>query len=242
MGSSRSSLVISSFLILGLIALLSPFDFAGGSTPIGNRWFLPLFGILWFVPARPPRPRWLAITAGLAGLFLYPVWLAPVASPIGADGRMQHAEGVPASYLPFETSQRSLPGFGEVLGRGAWVRSLRNSVRLRSDRRWQMEGGQPAELLVASPSPLDSLYLEFGGGAEPELEVEGGELGNMILQPNGRVSFQIGALDSVASHPSWWDEANQEFYDLRFSMPGAEGSSQVFSVTGLSLPDRGTAP
>jgi hypothetical protein len=240
MGSGRSSLVATSFLAVGLICLLSPFDFAGGATAIGNRWFVPLFGALWFVPARRPRARWIWITAALSGLFLYPVWLSPVGSPIEKDGRMQHATSLPASYLPLETSQRSLPGFGEILGRGAWVRSLRNTVRLRGDGRWQMEGDAQAELLIASPSPLDSVYFEFGGGAEPELEVGGGDLGNMVLQPNGRVAFHVGQLDAVARHPSWWDERDQSFYDLRLRMPGIGDSSQVFSVTGLSLPERET--
>ena len=242
MGSGRSTLVTTCWVAVGLIVLLSPFDFVGGSTPIGNRWFVPLFGALWFVPSRPPRLRWIGITAALAGLFLYPVWLAPAGSPIEADGSLQHANSLAASYLPLETSQRSLPSFGEILGRGAWVRSMRNTVRLRSTGRWELEGGRPAELLVASPAALDSLYLEFGGGAQPELEVKGGVLGNMVLQPNGRVAFHIGELDPVARHPTWWEETDQDLYDLKLRMPGAEDSKQVFSVTGLSLPDRGTDP
>ncbi|MGB5514892.1 MAG: hypothetical protein WBP36_10240 [Thermoanaerobaculia bacterium] len=239
-GSGRSSLVAICWLAIGLIALLSPFDFAGGPTAIGNRWFVPLFGALWFVPASQPRPQWLGITAALAGLFLYPVWLTPAGSPVDSDGSLQHAKSFVASYLPLETSQRPLPGFGEILGRGAWVRSLRNTVRLQGDGRWQMEGGKPAELLIAAPLPLDSVYFEFGGGAEPELEVGGGELGNMVLQPNGRVAFHVGGLDPVARHPAWWDEAEQNFYDVRLRMPGAADSTQVFSVTGLSLPERKT--
>ena len=239
LGSGRSSLVTASFVALGLIALLSPFDFAGGATPMGNRWFVPLFGALWFVPARRPRPHWLGATAVLSGLFLYPVWMAPVGSPIAADGSLQHAESMAARFLPLETSQRSLPSFGEILGRGAWVRSLRNSVRLRGDGRWQLRGETPAELLVASPAPLDSIYLEFGSVAEPGLEVEGGQLGNMVLQPSGRVAFHVGELQTRARHPSWWDERVLDFYDLHLSMPGAGDTQQIFSVTGLSLPERG---
>ena len=242
MGSGRSSLVTTCWIVIGLIALLSPFDFAGGPTAIGNRWFVPLFGALWFVPARQPRPRWLGLTAALAGVFLYPVWIAPAASPVDADGSLQHAKSMAASHLPLETSQRTLPGFGEILGRGAWVRSLRNTVKLRGDGRWQMEGDKQAELLIAAPLPLDSVYFEFGGQAEPELEVEGGELGNMVLQPNGRVAFHVGGLDPVARHPAWGDEAEQNFYDVRLRMPGAVDSNQIFSVTGLSLPDLETEP
>jgi hypothetical protein len=62
----------------------------------------------------------------------------------------------------------------------------------------------------------------------------------MVLQPNGRVAFHVGGLDPVARHPAWWDEAEQNFYDVRLRMPGAADSTQVFSVTGLSLPERKT--
>ena len=62
----------------------------------------------------------------------------------------------------------------------------------------------------------------------------------MVLQPNGRVAFHVGQLEPVARHPTWWDELDQSFYDLRLRMPGTEDSSQIFSVTGLSLPDRET--
>jgi len=239
-GSGRSALMMTCLIVIGLIALLSPFDFAGGPAAIGNRWFVPLFGAMWLVPARRPRPRWLGITAVLAGLFLYPVWLAPLGSPIESDGRLQHSTSVTAKYLPLETSQRPLPSYGEILGRGVWVRSLRNTVRLGGDGRWRMVGGKQAELLIASPSPLDSLYFEFGKGADPELEVEGAELGNMVLQPNGRVGFHVVGLEPDARHPAWWDEREQNFYDVRLSMPGAEGSGQNFSVTGLSVPGRET--
>ncbi|MGB3564448.1 MAG: hypothetical protein WBC09_15470, partial [Thermoanaerobaculia bacterium] len=71
-GARRSTLVLSVLTIGVLFVLVAPFNFFGGPGAIGNRWLLPLYGALWLVPTRRLHWGWIAVTAALAAVFLWP--------------------------------------------------------------------------------------------------------------------------------------------------------------------------
>ncbi|MFP5288345.1 MAG: hypothetical protein ACLGI9_21600, partial [Thermoanaerobaculia bacterium] len=114
--------------------LIRPFNFYGGG-PLGNRYFLALYPVLWFLAARPARPVWALLVAALAAPFLWPLWTHPTAPPVGPGGESRIVSPVARRILPLETTQSSLPGELVAVGGGLWVKILNQNV-------WPAQGGQ----------------------------------------------------------------------------------------------------
>ena len=141
----------------------------------GNRLFLPLYAALWFLAAKPVRSAWAVVVALLAAPFLLPL-------PCGHGAH-------PAGWLPYEATQRELPG--------AWISQGGLRIKPTSPSIWKapkgsdfrIVGGETGELVIASPGPLESLELEFDRNAPTQLagerrggaadEARGGRLGDL---------------------------------------------------------------
>jgi hypothetical protein len=226
--------------VIGLaiaFALLRPFDFFGGPSAVGNRFFLPLYGAAWLCPAKPSR-RWPALAvAVLAGFLLWPLWRHPLASPLDADGRPRLASVV--EHLPFELSQRDLPAARDVVhhglrarfpGRDLWPAGSGESLRL---------GGAGGEVVFAAPVPLGSLLLELGPAATPRLTLTGGELGEMILRPDGDIAFVVTLDRPYAVMPAWWSRAPVYWYRLRLRFPEPPLRPIALSLEPQRKPEHG---
>ncbi|MEJ2084541.1 MAG: hypothetical protein P8Y44_02545 [Acidobacteriota bacterium] len=231
-GTKRRTSFWLSVLVAGVgFALLEPFDLFDGPAAVGNGWLLPLTGALWFVPSRPVPRQWIWIAAACSALTMLPTWAAPNIDLVTPAKTYRHSSGWLNQWLPVETTQRDLPAGGERMGRGLWVRSSSAAAEPTEDGGWQLEGNQRAELTIASPAQIGSLYLQFGPQAEPELEVRGGQLGNMVLAPDGGIGFQIEDLDRRALHPMWWSGEKHHVYviTIRMPQPGSP-KTQMFTV------------
>ncbi len=89
-GEGRWALPLAAVCAAALLFWVRPFNFYGGGGTIANRYFLPAYPALWFLAGRPLRGgrAWLPplAVAALAAPFLWPLWTAPRAFPIAADG------------------------------------------------------------------------------------------------------------------------------------------------------------
>jgi len=227
----RTSFWLSALIGAVGFALLEPFDLFDGPAAVGNGWLLPLTGALWFVPTRPVPRRWIWIVGLCSATAMVPTWSAPSIDLVTPEKTYRHASGWLNQWLPVETTQKDLPSGGEIMGRGLWVRSSSTAAEPTEGGRWHLKGDQRAELTIASPTAIGSLYLQFGSQAEPELEVRGGELGNMVLSPDGGIGFQIGDLDRRSLHPMWWSDEKHHVYVITIRMPQLEAvKTQTFTI------------
>ncbi|MFP3939165.1 MAG: hypothetical protein ACLF0P_02565 [Thermoanaerobaculia bacterium] len=188
--------------------VLRPFNFYGGGGALANRYILPVYPALWFVPTRPLRAPWLAVAALVAAPFLWPLWTAPRAFPVDEHGQFRHVSAVARAVLPYETTQSHMKPTGpkvNVHHRGLWIKSVAPAV-------WTPDAGGvflfdprlgPAELLVGSEEPLQALHLEVGAGAPP-FRVEGGRVTGAIELDGGRTRLWIELDEPRARHPMWW--------------------------------------
>ncbi len=237
-GGRRSTLVVVVFVTAVLFALVEPFNFFGGPGAVANRWFVPLYGALWFVPSRPVPRSWMALTALGAALIVWPLWLPPGGGAIGSDGFYRHSSSQLCRWLPYETTQRALASGGESSRARLWIRAVAGARVIDGSRGlFELSGDAWAELLVAAPVPLDSIFLDLAKGARTEIEVGRGEFGGTVFQPNGGVGFEILA-PRRRRHRMWWTETTRDVYLFSFRMPGAGDTPIRFKVAGLPTDSR----
>jgi hypothetical protein len=234
-GEGRTGLLVGVLLTAVLVTVGRPFDFAGAPPAAGNRLLLPVYAALWCGAVRPVRPWAVAAIVAAAAAFLWPLWLGPRQ----AISRLDRLPTIAArALLPYETTQRGLPGTEESRGE-IWLRVAgladpgpagsagRSGAPLPSapggpSGPTRLAGDAPARLLVSSPRPLAALKLAFGRRAPSRLEVGGGEAGETLFRPDGGVGFRVELGEPRARHPMWWSpEEPQSLYLLELRLPGA---------------------
>lgn len=236
-GGRRGPLFAAGLWLLAIL-LWHPFDLAGGPGTIANRFFLPLYGLLWLAVARPVRLRWLAATALVAAPFLAPLARQPDAEPQAIDGRPFYVSSLAARFLPYETSQRWLPGGPTIEHHGLWVRPLAESVWGEPHTgRLMLDGDRRAELLIASTLALDVLRLDFGAEAPARIEVLRGQLVERLLESDGGIAFRLDPGPWIARHPLWWTPRRLRLYRVAFRLPSAGRTALPFELVGERLVD-----
>lgn len=232
-GSGRSVLAFTALMGILAFGAVEPFNFFGGPAAVGNALLVPWFILLWFLPTRPLPPGWLAATVLLAIPAMYPTWLAPGVEPITPEGVYRHASGRFTHLLPLETTQEALPP-GEAMAGRLWIRSLSREARISGASRWILAGEGWSVLHLASPTELAALHLQFGPQAAADLELQGADLGDMVLAPDGGVGFRAENLERQALHPMWWSQERHFNYVLRFRMPMEETRQQTLAITAFA--------
>ncbi|MEO1368542.1 MAG: hypothetical protein AAFX50_15315 [Acidobacteriota bacterium] len=175
------------------------------------------------------------MAAALAAPFVGGAWLAPDGPPstVGAGGLVAgHTTGVARSILPYELSQRPLPG-GPVFGHsGLRVKLLSSSLREKELDVITLRGAADAHLWVASPEPLSAVRLAFGASAPATLELLDGdaELLDRELRSDGGVTFRLATPGR--RHGMWWSPRAQFVYRVHFRLPDAGETRLDFTLSG----------
>jgi hypothetical protein len=77
---------------------------------------------------------------------------------------------------------------------------------------------------------LSALEFQFDAAASTEVDVSGGEVGDMILDPGGGVVFRVLPHATRVRHHVWWSRELHSFYRIRLAMPKASGET-TFSIS-----------
>ncbi|MFQ5525311.1 MAG: hypothetical protein ACE5GX_03540 [Thermoanaerobaculia bacterium] len=223
-------------LVLVATITLDPFNIAGGPEAIGYRRLVPP-ALLAFFAVRPERAAVPAAAAAALGVaVLAPLWIGLADSPGRLRGR-SFARPV-AAVLPYETSQRSVPASAEVFSRLFLARTANDGLLPGSGGdHFVLRAGARGEIVVASAGRLAHLDFEFGPGAPSELEVDGGEVENLLFRPQGGVTFRVVPATPRIRHRIWGRDDIHFLHMLTISMPSSEGRDQPFSLTGRSAGD-----
>jgi len=240
-GPARWALVAAAALTALGFFVLRPFNFYGGGGALANRYILPVYPALWFLPTRPLRTArlgvWLGVVTLLAAPFLWPLWTAPRAYPLDEHGAFRYVSPAARALLPYETTQSHMRPTGNrvnVRHHGLWVKSLTPAA-------WTENGGDTflldpelgrAVLLIGDEESLQALHLEIESAALP-VQIGGGRVTGRSDLGNGWSRLWIELDGPRARHPMWW-RRNEDFilYSLEITArPHGGASSGPFAFT-----------
>lgn len=195
-----------------------PRNYFGGSTFVGDRYFLTLFPLLLFAPTRAPGRRCLA-WPWLVGLV---VWASAAVSVVRTGeldrSSQSHAYAGIFRLLPYESTARALDGWRDRYWEGTfwrftdpWATAGEDGFLLAPDR-------PRAETLVATSAPLAALRLAVRSDApEVVLEVSDWRRTRRLTVdtsgPTGRAVVEVPVAPAWRRHPFWWAPAVP--YDVR---------------------------
>ena len=213
-GEGRLAIVLAALAIALAFLLIRPFNFWGGGGSLANRYFLPVYGALWFVAARPLNARMAWLTAVCAAPLLWPLWLAPRAFPLAPDGSLRHVSPFARRVLPHETTQSHLKpgGRDDVIQGELWLKFLSAGVRPEDGNEALLLESSAGEILVGSARPLRALTVEVLYPPRAVLRVAGSAMGD-VTRADGPT--RLAPLRARARHPMWWTTEPFYLYQLR---------------------------
>jgi hypothetical protein len=237
-GAARWGLILAVAVAVAAFLVLRPFNFYGGGGTVANRYFLPLYPALWFLPSRAPRLMPLIAAALAAGLFLAPSWRHSRSFPVTEEGTYRYVSSVAEYLLPFETSQSHLRLAGrDDLYPGFYVRLLSPELRTLKDGALRLQGGERAELLLGSIAPLTAVDLVLRTplpGGKPPGGKGAGEKPAVVELDRGRLEpldasgqrFRIHLPGPVARHAMWWTWKRAHLYRIVLRFPALRPSPE----------------
>ncbi|MEM6794443.1 MAG: hypothetical protein AAF725_10715 [Acidobacteriota bacterium] len=228
---------------LAFFMVFKPENYFGGETFLGNRYFLPIYPLLLFLPARLPPVRLLATTWAVA-LLVYGsaafsvLRLGQLTAPGDAGGaatvavhrgNQSHAHAGVFRLLPYESTAQSLAGRQDRYWSRHFLRFTEPYAHI-GDRHLTLVAGRPStEVLIAHWQDPRPLRLEVSAGAE-EARLE-------IADWRGSQTFEVGrglagavGVDFQPSRPwrrhgFWFEESLYWAHALRLRLIAPEGST-----------------
>ena len=205
---------------------LRPFNFYGGAGALANRYFLPVYPLLWFALPRRLHPRWAIAVVAAAAVFLNPLWRAPRAFPVTAGEGYAYVSKVALRWLPVETTQRHLgpPQVGDTYHRGLWLRPLSAAVRplFSGEQRLTMATDREADVLIGARTPLVGVGLK-----SPDRKLESVEFRDGGVQRDDSRNWSLELGRPTARHRMWWTSDEVWLYRIRLRVTGGTGPVSV---------------
>lgn len=204
--------------------VISPFNFYGGAGSLANRYFLPIYPLLWFAGAPRRETAWKAGIVVVSALTMWPLWAHPRQFPAERGERWTWVSSLARRWLPIETTQRHLgpPQQGDIYHRGFWMRPLDGALRPEGEPAVALEvdTGRSARVLVATAWRLHGVRVDLLGPGD--LVPQDGEAardadGRWVLSP-GR---------ALAHHPMWWTPEAVWIYRLKLRFEGPADTVRV---------------
>lgn len=201
-GRDRLPLLLSAVAAILVLVASRPFNFAGAPATIGDRLFVPIYASLWFLPSVPFRRIWSVAAFFAAGVFLYPLWLAPVSSVVPVRDHWTYPSYLAERFLPFEETQSTIPSPSARLG-AVTFRVVQGSILRTSSPLVikTLEDGR-AELVLEAPRRLGDLYVESSSTPPETLRVRGARLSETMFRSDGRVVFHLALKGMGHERPS----------------------------------------
>jgi len=237
---SRGALgIVAGVLTLTLFYLLyMPHNYFGGSTFLGNRYFLVAYPVLLVALRRLPSPRTLLVVAAVGLTFGGSAMLSVRRASGLTTTSQSHAAAGAFRLLPYESTAVDIQGHPRrfwsldyVRFVDPWADVKRNHFVLHADR-------PAAEVMIASRRPRQTMgfLARAHDGAESVLWADWRADGTLSLKTESRhrpVDLTLEPADPWRQHRMWF--RNEDTYDvrlLRFSLDGPPASTAEIYYLG----------
>jgi len=226
--------------------LWMPENYFGGSTFLGNRYFLVIMPAILVAVRRLPSPRLLAVAWALA-LGFWSSGLYSVALTRDLDSSSQsHAHAGLFRLLPFESTAKNIDGVEDRYWRRDFVRFV-DPFAMTSTQTFRLDSELPAaELVVATSWPGETLKLQVQASS-PQARLEVTDWQRSDSYPlDGSGDIVPGVLEVRLSpawrrHGFWWERgAEYSVRSVRLALvhpTGAEVTADI-RYLGRRLPPR----
>lgn len=221
-----------------------PFNYFGGATCIGNRYFLVSYAALPFALRRPLGGRTLTAAWTVGLVVAASALMSVTATHDRSPSTQNHAYAGVFRWMPFESTVAGIDGSRDIfwrkeLGRfvDPYVRVSPSSFRLASgDRATQLQVANRRRqdrlrFLVLSSAPrLDFVYSDWGQRIVVPLESPVGERGLVEIQPSRPLRV----------HPLWfrniWDHGLPYYIrDFKLAIRSPDGQPAAADVRYLGV-------
>lgn len=237
---------------LGVVALWAfyliyrPDNYFGGSAAVGNRYFLPAYGVLFAVLAWAPRtiaarpgpyrgwrPAFLlswavALTMGVSA------WISVRDVGERDPSSQSHTAGGAFRYLPYESTVHETEGQRARFWSGDYLRFVDRRAKVHADSFAILSGQSPSELVLMTHRPGDSFRFRAQGPPGGSLSVEpwiSGQSVTVSFTDGNPVEVEMPKGDPWVRHPMRFDlETPLEVHRLLFSAetPTEDGGVRVW--------------
>ena len=203
-------------VISGFYLIWMPENYFGGSTFLGNRYFLGAFPALLVALRRLPSPRFLAV-AWIVAAIAWTSALVSVASTREIDsGSQSHTRAGFFRLLPFESTAQKIDGLIDRFWDEDFVRFVDPFARVA---RWSFTletGKPPAEIMLATDWPGESiLFLVSSSDRTLRLEISDWSgtrefsFPQAPPRPPGLIEFEPASAWRV--HSYWWKGGDKPY-------------------------------
>jgi hypothetical protein len=232
--------------VVAFYLLWMPDNYFGGSTFLGNRYFLVTLPAVLLALRRLPSPRLLAMAWALAlGFWSSGLYSASLYRNLDPSSQ-SHAHAGLFRLLPFESTARNLDGVESRYWRQDYLRFVDPFAELDSQG-YRLRSGTPAaELVVATSWPGDTLKLAIQSSS-PAARLRVSDWQRSDTYPlDGTLEIAPGVLEIELSpawrrHEFWWQgDAIYNVRSLRLEILGAAGTEVTADIRylGQRLPPR----
>jgi hypothetical protein len=158
--AERWTLLATTAAVAFFFLLLIAWNWQGGGGFVGNRYYVNVYPAFLFLVTRV-RPRALvAVGFAWAGLFLAPLLLAPMGSPVVEPTLQAHVRARPFRWFPLELTLRNVPGYQRVELGDLRVIGRRDVVLPQGDG-LLLQGASTVELHLIGDAPLPRLAFRL---------------------------------------------------------------------------------
>ncbi len=155
------SILISALMVGAFFLVMIPFNWHGGGGFMGNRYFVMACPAFIFIVTRI-RPDWLVIpTAGIAGLLVGPLVLAPYGLVVPQPTLQSVVRNPPFSALPLEHSMGKIPGYHGMVQSETWLWGRKDHIRATPQDFLLVAGGDQVDIWIHSSKPIETLEMEL---------------------------------------------------------------------------------